>query len=243
MDLLNPTTFLLDVDGTLIESNMQHAEAWFEAFQDSDLNIDFEEIRQSIGKGGDQILPELANLDPHSSRAKEIERRRGEIFRTKHLPHLHANDKSVELLKVLIQKGYQLVIATSSDSRGLQAMLRQTGLDGIVHEATTASDSKASKPEPDIVLAALRKAQCLAARAVMIGDTPYDMIAATKAGVSSIGFACGGWTKTELEAAGASVVFEGPADFLNRAETSILNWEKVNANTNSRVPIDNLRGH
>ncbi len=222
--LLSPTTLLLDVDGTLIESNMQHAESWYEAFSEAGHQVEFEKIRLSIGKGGDQILPSLVHLSPESPEAEAISQRRGEIFRSKFLHQLRPHTRAAELLKTVANKGYQMVIATSSEAGDLQAMLRQAGLDGIIDECTTASDSKKSKPHPDIIIAALRKADCRADQAVMIGDTPYDIEAAKLAGVAAIGFASGGWSKADLEDAGAVMVFDGCADFLSRADQIFGNW-------------------
>lgn len=203
---------LLDVDGTLVDSNDAHARAWVEAFEDAGFTADAAEIRTLIGKGGDKIIPQLTGLDPESPRAKALSEARGLLFLSKYLPTVRAFPQAAELVRSLADQGMRLVIATSAKADELEKILDMGGLSDLLPLRTTSSDVKDSKPDPDIVLAALEKVGVKAEAAVLIGDTPYDLAAAKRAGVKFIGLLCGGWGKTDL--AGAIAVFADPADLL-----------------------------
>jgi HAD superfamily hydrolase (TIGR01509 family) len=213
-------TILLDVDGTLIDSNDAHARAWVDALEEAGFEPHYVSIRKRIGMGGDHLLPNVTGVDIEEAEGKAISRRRGEIFREKYLPNLKAFPQTRELLLRLKEEGHPLVIATSASKKDLQALLEQAGLGDLDIPATTADDADASKPEPDIIFAALEKAGVKAADAIMLGDTPYDVAAAKKAGVATIGFTCGGWMKDDLDPAIA--VYEGPMDLLMNLEESPL---------------------
>ena len=146
--------------------------------------------------------------------------RRKEIFHARYLPTLRALPGARALLERLRADGRELVIATSAQGEELAAMLRQTGLDGLFDEQTSSSDADRSKPDPDIVVAALERSRAEPHECLMIGDTPYDVEAALRAGVPIIGVRSGGWTAEEL--AGALEVWDGPADLLEHFERSAL---------------------
>lgn len=213
-------TILLDVDGTLIDSNDAHARSWIEALEEAGFEPQYPSIRKKIGMGGDQLLPRVTGVDIDDEEGQQISKRRGEIFRTKYLPNLKAFRGAREFLQRLQAEGYQLVIATSASEEDLEGLLRQAGIDDLNIPTATAADAKNSKPDSDIVEAALKKVGAKAKDAIMIGDTPYDIIAAEKAGVPTIGFCCGGWNKDDLK--GAVAVYEGPWDLLEQLDHSPL---------------------
>jgi HAD superfamily hydrolase (TIGR01509 family) len=211
---------LLDVDGTLIDSNDAHARAWVDAGSEFGRAIAFADVRPLIGMGGDKVLPRLTGLDEDSHEGTRILARRGEIFRERYLPGLVALPGAVDLVRRLRADGKTLVVATSASEEDLEALLEQVGLEDILTEATNSDDADASKPAPDIVEAALEKAGEAAANVVMIGDTPYDVAAALRAGVPIIGVRCGGWTDDDLR--GAAAVYDDPAAILRDYDRSIL---------------------
>jgi HAD superfamily hydrolase (TIGR01509 family) len=213
-------TILLDVDGTLIDSNDAHARSWIDALEEAGFEPNYCAIRKKIGMGGDHLLPNVTGIDIDEAEGKEISENRAKIFRSKYLPKLRAFPGARDLLLRLREEGYKLVIATSAPKEDLEGLLKQAGLDDLEIPATTASDAEASKPEPDIILAALKMAGAEPHEAIMIGDTPYDVAAAQKAGVATIGFCCGGWKKDDLRPAIA--VYEGPADLLKQFDESPL---------------------
>ena len=211
---------LLDVDGTLIDSNDGHARAWVDVGEEFGHAIEFGRVRLMIGMGGDRVLPELTGLEEESDEGAKILERRGEIFREKYLPRLRAFDGARELLERLRAEGRTLVVATSASAKDLKALLKQAGLSDLMDEATNADEAESSKPAPDIVEAALEKAGVSAGEAVMIGDTPYDVKAAQRAGVRIIALRCGGWNDVDL--IGAAEIFENPAELLASYEDSLL---------------------
>lgn len=202
----------LDLDGTLIDSNDAHARAWLRAMGEHGVIAPFNEIRRRIGKGSDHLLPEIAGVSADSLRGKQIDLRRAEIFHQEYLHTLEPFPRARELLMRLHGLGFELIIATSASAEDLEALLRQADLEGLADFSVTSSDIENSKPEPDIILAALQKSALKPNEVLMIGDTPYDIEAATRAGVGAIGFTCGGWSREALD--DAIAVFESPRDLL-----------------------------
>jgi HAD superfamily hydrolase (TIGR01509 family) len=217
---MNYKAVLLDVDGTLIDSNDAHALAWVEVGKEFGFAIDYEHVRWLIGMGGDKVLPELTGIDAESEKGKQILARRGEIFRNQYLPTLKPFEGTRELLEQISRDGMRLVVATSASEEDLDGLLKQAGIDDLIDNAANADDAEESKPAPDIVEAALRRAKARPGEAIMIGDTPYDVAAATRAGVPIIGFTCGGWEAEELR--GAIAVHEGPAHLVSEYSSSPL---------------------
>lgn len=211
---------LLDVDGTLIDSNDAHAHAWVDALTEFGFHAAFDDVRWLIGMGGDRVLPRLTGLGEHDDVGARILERRGEIFRTRYLPQLRAFPGAGELLERLRREGKRLVIATSASAEDLQALLSQAGLDDLVDAATTADDADASKPAPDIVAAALERAGEAAAHAVLLGDTPYDVESARQCAVAVIALRCGGWTDEQLD--GAREIYDDPRALLAAYDASLL---------------------
>jgi HAD superfamily hydrolase (TIGR01509 family) len=211
---------LLDVDGTLIDSNDAHAQAWVDVGAEFGREIAFEEVRWLIGMGGDRVLPRLTGLEEESEEGERMLERRGEIFRSRYLPMLRAFPGAIDLVKRMLDDGKRLVVATSASEEDLEPLLRQAGLIDLLRTTTNSDEAESSKPAPDIVEAALGKAGADAAQTVMIGDTPYDVKAAARAGVRCIGVTCGGWTAEELK--DAIAVYDGPAALLRDYDDSPL---------------------
>jgi HAD superfamily hydrolase (TIGR01509 family) len=185
-------TVLLDIDGTLIDSNDAHAHAWVGSLAEHGYVIAFDEVRPLIGMGGDKLLPQLTGLDPESGEAERIAESRVRLFREM-LPGLQPTPGARELLELLRDEGLDLVVATSAKAEEVTALLEQAGVGDLIHAAASAGDADASKPDPDIIQAALEKAGKLASHSVLIGDTPYDIEAANRARVPTIAVRCGGW--------------------------------------------------
>jgi phosphoglycolate phosphatase-like HAD superfamily hydrolase len=212
-------TILLDIDGTLIDSNDAHARAWVDALRTHGYVVPFEEVRPLIGMGGDKLVPELTGLDPESGEAKRLGETRSKLFLERELPTLRPTTGARALLEHLTWLGMELVVATSAKSSEVQALLEQAGVADLIPLASSSSDADRSKPDPDIVQAALRKSGSLAAQSVMVGDTPYDIEAAGRAKVPSIALRCGGWwDDTALR--GATAIYDDPAGLLERFDES-----------------------
>ena len=213
-------TVLLDIDGTLIDSNDAHAQAWVDVCKEYGFDCDFAKARSLIGMGGDKVLPELTGLTEETPEGDRVLERRGDIFRQKYAKSLRPFDDTRALVERLRDDGYKIVVATSAGEDDLDTLLKQAGVDDLIDRATTSDDAEESKPEPDIVEAALKKAKTHPHEAVMIGDTPYDVGAATKAGVAIVAVRCGGWKDDDLE--GALEIYDGPADLLARYSDSVF---------------------
>jgi HAD superfamily hydrolase (TIGR01509 family) len=214
-------TILLDIDGTLIDSNDGHARAWVAAFAAHGYTVPFDAVRPLIGKGGDKLLPELTGLDPESPQGKAISASRSELFRAKELPQLRATPGARALLQRLRDEGLELAVATSAQADEVTAILTQAGVDDLIEMAASSGDADASKPDPDIVQAALRKAGRLPSQSVMMGDTPYDVEAASRARVPTIVFRCGGfWSDRDFS--DALAIYDDPADLVARYDESPL---------------------
>lgn len=209
---------LLDIDGTLIDSNDAHAASWRDVFAEVGLSIPVDSIRPLIGMGGDHILPHFTQLSSESAQGKKIAHRRAEIFKTRYLPGLSAFPQAHELLERMRAQGLKLVVATSARSDELLPLLQLARIDWLVEERTTSSDADESKPAPDIIQAALKKGALHPRDAIMLGDTPYDLEAARRAGVASVALRCGGWDDTALSQAVA--IYDDPADLLRHFDDS-----------------------
>jgi HAD superfamily hydrolase (TIGR01549 family) len=165
-------------------------------------------------------LPEVTNVESTTTLGKLISEQRTERFLTHYAPRLKPFPRARELLVRMRDDGYRLVTATSANSDELATLLRVIGIEDLIYQRTSSSDAKDSKPDPDIVKAALERAECPAERAIMIGDTPYDVAAATRAHVRVIGFECGGWERSDLR--GAIEVYRDASELLDRYDSSLL---------------------
>ena len=214
-------TVLLDVDGTLIDSNDGHARAWVDSLRAHGYVVPFEQVRPLIGMGGDKVLPELTGLDPESGEADRMSATRSELFLSRELPTLQPTRGARALLEHMLGEGLALVVATSAKEEEVRALLERAGVSDLIELASSADDAERSKPDPDIVQAALRLSRSQAAHSTMIGDTPYDVEAAARARVPAIALRCGGWWD-DGALAGAKAIYDDPADLLAHFDESPL---------------------
>lgn len=214
----HPKGALLDVDGTLIDSNDAHARAWVEALAERGIAVDLDTVRRLIGKGSDKLLPELTGIEKESREGEEITARRTAIFLERHLPTLRPFPAARALLERMLSEGLSLTVATSANADELEALLGAADVQDLLPRRTSSDDADRSKPDPDIVKAALARAGLAAHEAVMLGDTPYDVEAAVRAKVAIVALRCGGWSDAELR--GAVAVYDDPAELLERFATS-----------------------
>ncbi|MFN2563555.1 MAG: HAD family hydrolase [Gemmatimonadaceae bacterium] len=212
---------LLDVDGTVIDSNDAHAASWADVFAEFGYAIRFEHVRPLVGMGGDKLVPILTGLDHESPRGKHLTERKKAVFEQKYVPRLQPTPGARRLLERLLAEGLTLVIATSAGDDELRLLLDRAGVADLIHESTSSGDVESSKPDPDVVGAALEKSRLGADEAVMIGDTPYDIAAAAKAGLPTIALRCGGWWD-DLALGGAVAIYNDPADLLVQYDDSPL---------------------
>ena len=200
---------LLDIDGTLVDTAYHHAIAWARGFRDHDLDVPVWRLHRHVGMGGDKLVASVAGA--------RVERDLGDSVRASWeerfdaiLPEIRSFDGAGEVPDRLEGQGFTVVLATSAIARHADAFLRILGLERLRPMTVTKEDVSASKPEPDVVLAALDRAATR--HAVLVGDTVWDGEAANRAGIPFIGVLTGGFAASELEGAGALCVLEQVAD-------------------------------
>jgi HAD superfamily hydrolase (TIGR01509 family) len=211
---------ILDVDGTLVDSNDAHARAWVDAFREFEFDVPYERVRALIGMGGDNLLPEAIQVEKDSPQGKALAKRRGEIFKERYLKTINPFKGTRELLEKMRAEGLEIAIGTSAEKEELKPLLEIAQVADLIDSKTSADDAESSKPDPDIIQAALRRLELPTEEVLMVGDTPYDIEAAGRAGVRTVAFRSGGWTDAGLK--GAIAVYAGPWDLLDRFDDSPL---------------------
>ena len=211
--------FIFDVDGTLIDSVDFHAEAWQKAFAKYGKNFSFEKIRPHIGKGADTLLPGFLTEEEIKEIGKEVADLRGEIFKKEYLDRVKPFPKVRELFQKIKDDGKRIVLASSSNEDEVASYKKIADIEDLVEESTSADDAEESKPEPDIFQAALKLLGNPALETVLVvGDTPYDAEAATKAKLKIVGVLCGGFPEKDLREKGCAAIYRDPADLLENYE-------------------------
>lgn len=211
---------ILDVDGTLVNSNDAQARSWVEAMADEGYQVPFDKVRPLIGMGGDKVLPDTIGVDKDSATGKKISQRRGEIFKERYLPTIHPFPHAQDLLNSMREHGLKLAIASSAKPDELKSLLSIVGAADLIQDKSSEKDASNSKPSPDIMEVTLRKIGLPANELLMLGDTAYDIEASKKVGIGTIALRCGGWSDRDL--AGAVAIYNDPADLLAHYDESPL---------------------
>jgi len=212
---------LFDVDGTLVDSNEAHVDSWAVAFRETGHPQEVDDIRQQIGKGGDLLVPSLLP-QANKEQRQAIAEAHGRHFKSAYLPHIKPFPQARALLERVKHSGRQIVLASSAKQDEVDHYLRLLEARKLVDAVTSADDVVASKPEPDIFAAALEKAGVASDAAVVVGDTVYDVEAARRLGIATIGLTSGPFDRTQLKDAGAIAVFADVADLLASFDRSPL---------------------
>lgn len=210
---LLPRAVLFDIDGTLVDSNYLHVDAWQGAFADVGHPIDAARIHRLIGADADRLLDELLG-EKRGEFGDAAKARHAERYQ-EHAPRLRRFAHAKELLTELSSRGVRVVLATSAPPEEFAELQRVIDADDVVDAATTGDDVETAKPEPDLIGTAVERAGVRTDDAVMIGDTVWDAVAAGRAGVRTIGVLSGGISEAELRAAGAASVFDDVAAILD----------------------------
>ena len=213
---------LCDIDGTLVQSNWLHAQAWQDAFAEMGIAVELEDVRRQIGKGGDELVPVFVPWWKQKQVEEPLKTLRKFIFETEYLSKVEAIPRVRELLLKLKENGIRLALASSASKEDLQDYKKIAGIEDLIEEETSASDTDRAKPHPDIFEATLKRLGLKAKECLALGDTPYDAEAAGKAGLWTVGVTTGGWTREELLAAGCVEVYEDVGELLDRFEESAL---------------------
>jgi phosphoglycolate phosphatase-like HAD superfamily hydrolase len=214
-----PPAAILDVDGTLVDTNYQHALAWYRAFRRHGIVIPIWRIHRHIGMGGDQLVSALCG--------DEVEERQGDEIRATEKPlymslieEVEPMDEARELIDDMKGRGHTVVLASSAKEEEVEHYLDLLDARELADDWTTSADVEATKPEPDLVKAAVDKAG--GGEAVMVGDTVWDVKAARKTDVPTIALLTGGFGRDELMDAGAAGVYESVAELRGNLEETPL---------------------
>ncbi|HKN92690.1 MAG TPA: HAD family hydrolase [Thermoleophilaceae bacterium] len=208
-----PPAAILDIDGTLVDTNYQHAIAWYRAFRQHDLILPVWRIHRHLGMGGDQLVGALTS--------EEVEEEKGDDIRTAEkalylalIEEVEPMEGARQLIVDLKESGHTVVLASSAKEDEVDHYLDLLDARDLADGWTTSADVEATKPEPDLVEAAREKAG--GGDAVMVGDTPWDVKAAARADVETIAVLTGGFAEAELREAGACAVFESIEELRQR---------------------------
>ena len=215
---------LFDIDGTLVDSVDLHARAWQEAFAHFGHRIDFERIRAQIGKGGDQLMKEFISEDELSLRGETVDAYRSELYKQKYLKQVRAFPRVRELFQSILRGGIHIALASSAKGDELETYKAIAGIEDLVEAETSADDAEHSKPHPDIFAAALKRLgkDLHKDRVFVVGDSPWDAIAARRLSLRTIGVLCGGFPEADLRKAGCIEIHRDPADLLAKLDQSAL---------------------
>ncbi len=203
-------TAILDIDGTLVDTNYQHTIAWGRAFQRHALGVALWRIHRHIGMGGDQLVTAVCDEETESRHGDQLRDAEGEEY-MRLIDEVQPMARSRELIVALKDRGHTVVLASSAKSDEVDHYLDLLDARDLVDGWTTSADVENTKPSPDLVHAALEKVSDDASAAVMIGDTPWDVQSAGRAGVETIAVITGGFSEQELTDAGAVAVYESVA--------------------------------
>lgn len=217
---------LLDVDGTLVDSNYQHVDAWSRAFREVGFPVDSWRVHRAIGMGSAELLRELAGGEAERI-GDEVKERHSKHFAST-LDQLRRFEGVHDLIEKLNERGVRVVLATSADPNELEHLLEVLELGDRVHAITSAQDVDRAKPNPDLVDAALAASGVGAEKAVFVGDTVWDVKAADAAGVPCVAVRTGGIGPQELSEAGAQEVYDDVVALVDNLESSLLSctWHK-----------------
>jgi HAD superfamily hydrolase (TIGR01509 family) len=210
---------IFDIDGTLVDTNYQHALAWYRAFRESGVVMPIWRIHRAIGIGSDRVVEMLAGERVERELGETVRAAEGPLYREM-IDEVEPMKGAHELLGDLKRAGHAVILASSAEENEVERYIELLDAREFVDAYTTSADVKESKPEPDIVNAAIAKAG--GGPAVMIGDSTWDCQAATRAKLPSIGVLTGGFSEQELTEAGATIVFDSVEHLREHLNTTSL---------------------
>jgi phosphoglycolate phosphatase-like HAD superfamily hydrolase len=213
------TAAILDVDGTLVDTNYHHTLAWQRAFREQDVSQPAWRIHRHIGMGGDQLVGALAGDDVEKAKGDAIRESETRLF-GQLIGEVEPFEGARELIEALKERGHDVVLASSAKADEIEHYIDLLDARELADAWTTSADVEATKPQPDLVIAAMEKAQDLSA--VMVGDTTWDIAAAAAAEVKTVAVLTGGFSEAELREAGAVAVFESLVELRENLDSTPL---------------------
>ncbi|MEU2027149.1 HAD family hydrolase [Streptomyces sp. NPDC016469] len=212
---------LFDVDGTLVDTNYLHVTAWWEAFRQAGHTVPMPAVHRAVGLGSDDLVAHLLGSGRDPEQDAGISATHSALYAT-YFERLPPLDGAADLLRSLAGRGWTIVLATSASGPELKALRRALDADDVIAGTASSDDVDEGKPAPDPIRHAMDIAGATSEEAVYIGDSVWDMAAATKASVPAVGLLSGGIPRADLEAAGAVEIHESPAALLSRLDTGVI---------------------
>jgi HAD superfamily hydrolase (TIGR01509 family) len=214
-----PPAAILDIDGTLVDTNYHHTIAWYRAFRQHGIVLPIWKLHTHIGMGGDQLVESLTDQETDKEKGDDIRSAEKALYMAL-IEEVEPMAEAREFVVDLKESGHTVVLASSAKADEVEHYLDLLDVREVADAWTTSADVEATKPEPDLVKAAMEKAGD--GDAVMVGDTPWDIEAARKAGIETVAVITGGFSRAELEEAGAACVFESVAELRSRLSETPL---------------------
>ena len=209
------STAILDIDGTLVDTNYQHAVAWYRAFRQHEIVLPIWRIHRHIGMGGDQLVESLTDEATEEEKGDDIRTAEKALYLAL-IEEVEPLEGARDLIERLKDDGKTVVLASSAKDDEVEHYLDLLDARELADDWTSSGDVEETKPQPDLVNAALKKAGSSPDDAVMLGDTPWDCKAAEAAGVPTVALITGGFSEQELREGGAVAVFESIPELLER---------------------------
>jgi HAD superfamily hydrolase (TIGR01549 family) len=185
--------FLLDIDGTLIDSNDKHADCWIEAFAHFGKRVEWKTVRRQIGKGGDLLVPDTLDAREMRDFGEALKTYRGELWKREYMKTVQPFPGVVDAIRTLAGRGAKLAFASSSNPDEVEYYVELLGVGDLLAGTTSKEDAEFSKPSPEIFQAALERVKSDPAKTFAVGDTPYDVLAAHRIPVPIVAVRCGGF--------------------------------------------------
>ncbi|HEV7584174.1 MAG TPA: HAD family hydrolase [Solirubrobacteraceae bacterium] len=212
---------ILDIDGTLVDTNYQHALAWYRAFRSCGIQLQVWRIHRHIGMGGDQLVRALTDAEVDREKGDEIRANEAGYY-GEMIGEVAPMEGSRELIVELDRRGHEVVLASSAKPEEVEHYLDLLDARSLARAWTSSGDVSATKPHPELIIRALEKVDASAAEAVMVGDSPWDAQAASRAQVPTLAVMTGGFAREELVGAGAREVFESVAQLREELDRTPL---------------------
>jgi HAD superfamily hydrolase (TIGR01549 family) len=207
---------LFDIDGTLVDSNDKHTDCWVEAFAHFDKHVDRDAIRTQIGKGGDLLVPDTLNAREMRKFGERLKKYRGELWKKNYMKSVQPFPGVREALRAVEERKIKVALASSSNPDEVEYYVELLGIQKMLEGTTSKGDAQFSKPSPEIFQAALEQAGSKLTDTLVVGDTPYDILAAHRGCLTVAALLCGGFPRDTLTK--AEFLFEGVAELIENLE-------------------------
>ena len=218
---------IFDLDGTLVDSVDYHTEAWVKAFKEYGYDFAFDRLQEQIGKGSEFIIGELLPANEADKLESDIAGYRKKYYQDNLLAKVKPFPQVKKLFETIKADGIKIILASSARTETIEHYKKLLEIEDLIDGATSTDDVEKSKPEPDIFTSALEKLDNISVEnVIVVGDSPYDAIAAGKLSLRTIGVLCGGFERETLSQAGCMAIYQDPADLLNNYP-QFLNVDEV----------------